>query len=197
MAQGRACAALPLSPRCPLVATIYLPAVNTPLRFNVMPGLILCCPQLSWHAYCIKLSTKRDEMSGLLEGISTVRWRNPVSKRRGSWKCCQPSGLLGTVVRNVRGRWSLKCTIAKLVLNRRVWEWKKFLVWKNGGGWCFRTVGCYMSAWIMLPPFRQELEKMLSNIFIKACADCVTAHVEWNMYRYGIMSMLFHAPGKE
>lgn len=70
-------------------------------------------------------------MSGLLKGINTVRWRSLVSKQRGSWKCCQPSGLLGAVVRNVR-RWSLKCAIAKLVLNRRIWEWKKFLVWKNG-----------------------------------------------------------------
>lgn len=49
----------------------------------------------------------------------------------------------------------------------------------------------------MLPLFHEELEKMLSNISIKACVDCVTAHVEWNMYRYGIMSLLFHALGKE
>lgn len=73
IAHSWSCCIFALSPKWPLVATVYLPTANTHLIFNVTCGLILCCPQVSWCLYCIELNTKRDEwLSRTYEGSRVV-----------------------------------------------------------------------------------------------------------------------------
>lgn len=73
---------------------------------------------------------------------------------------------------------------------------KNVLVWKNEG---VNVSGLLSvtSAWVTLPPFGQELEHMLSNVFIKACVDCMIFCVECSVYSCEIMSLLFCILGKE
>lgn len=115
MVRGWACSVLALSPRCPLIAIIYLPAVNTLLRFNVTSGLILCCPQLSQHLYCIELSTKRDEwLSGRYQDSKVEQSCKQAERQLGMLSTKQAAWDSG---QERERRWSLKRATAKLVLN--------------------------------------------------------------------------------